>query len=308
MTSANACTPVTAVGLDRTAFNHNIAGIFMPCAANARAALAAGSIQRTEAADGQGPVVVGLFHTGVFRAAAQGIRVRACNDQLHIAADRDCRAGSIDLDIRQCDFCTSGAAFDGNGIVRRAAVRCDRQITPLLSFIIALLGILFAILPNIDSDAAVLEIHLIRRFFFHHTVLFVQHAHRAFGGGALLEQGIGACGQSRGGKAEHHACCQRSGSRPPGQNISFHRGSSFAKIITGGGMHYGTLIISHFTGFWKQTCVNRPKSSVKSMICAGSVADARPAGTAKPPAGLRLPGAVCCFTAWGTPYSTLRSP
>ena len=43
----------------------------MPCAANARAALAAGSIQRTEAADGQGPVVVGLFHTGVFRAAAQ---------------------------------------------------------------------------------------------------------------------------------------------------------------------------------------------------------------------------------------------
>ena len=67
------------------------------------------------------------------------------------------------------------------------------------------------------------------------TVLFVQHAHRVFGGGALLEQGIGACGQSRGGKAEHHACCQRSGSRPPGQNISFHRGSSFAEIITGGG-------------------------------------------------------------------------
>ena len=31
-------------------------------------------------------------------------------------------------------------------------------------------------------------------------------------------------------------------------------------------------------------------------------------GTAKPPAGLRLPGAVCCFTAWGTPCSTLRSP
>ena len=50
-----------------------------------------------------------------------------------------------------------------------------------------------------------------------------------------------------------------------------------------GGMHYGTLIISHFTGFWKQTCVNRPKSSVKSMICAGSVAVVRPAGTAKPP-------------------------
>ena len=228
MTSANACTPVTAVGLDRTTFNHNIAGIFMPCAANARAALAAVSIQRTEAADGQGPVVVGLFHTGVFRAAAQGIRVRACNDQLHIAADRDCRAGSIDIDIRQCDFCTSGAAFDGQGFVRRASVRCDPQIAPLLSFIIALLGILFAILPNIDSDAAVLEIHLIRRFFFHHTVLFVQHAYRAFGGGALLEQGIGACGQSRGGKAEHHACCQRSGSRPPGQNISFHRGSSFS--------------------------------------------------------------------------------
>ncbi|EFQ05813.1 hypothetical protein HMPREF9436_02695, partial [Faecalibacterium cf. prausnitzii KLE1255] len=49
-------------------------------------------------------------------------------------------------------------------------------------------------------------------------------------------------------------------------------------------MYYSTLIIPHFTGFWKQTCVNRPKSSVKSMICAGSVADARPAGTAKPPA------------------------
>ena len=217
VTSANACTPVTAVGLDRTTFNHNYCWHFMPCAANARAALAAVSIQRTEAADGQGPVVVGLFHTGVFRAAAQGIRVRACNDQLHIAADRDCRAGSIDLDIRQCDFCTSGAAFDGNGIFRRVAVRCDRQITPLLGSIFALPDILFAISPNIDSDAAVLEIHLIRRFFFHHTVLFVQHAHRAFGGGALLEQGIGACGQRRSGKAEHHARCQRSGSRPPGQ-------------------------------------------------------------------------------------------
>jgi len=235
VTSANACTPVTAVGLDRTTFNHNIAGIFMPCAANARAALAAVSIQRTEAADGQGPVVVGLFHTGVFRAAAQGIRVRACNDQLHIAADRNSRAGSIDIDIRQCDFCSGRiTTLDGQGVGRRAAVRCDIQITTLLGFIIALLGILFAIIPNIDCDAAVLEIHLILRFC-HHIVLFVQHAHRVFGGGALLEQGIGACGQSRGGKAEHHACCQRSGSCPPGQNISFHRGSSFAKIITGGG-------------------------------------------------------------------------
>ena len=28
LTSANACTPVTAVGLDRTTFNNNIAGIF----------------------------------------------------------------------------------------------------------------------------------------------------------------------------------------------------------------------------------------------------------------------------------------
>ena len=308
LTSANACTPVTAVGLDRTTFNNNIAGIFMPCAANACAALTAVGIQLTGAADGQGSIVVGLFHTGVVRAAAQGIRVRACNDQLHIAADRDCRIGSsLDIDIRQCDFCTHGAAFDGNGIVRLAAVRCDRQIAPLLGFIIALLDILFVISPNIDCDAAVFEIHLILSFYLR-TVLFVQHAHRAFGGGALLEQGIGACGQSWGGKAEHHARCQRSGSCPPGQNISFHRGSSFAKIITGGGMHYGTLIISHFTGFWKQTCVNRPKSSVKSMICAGSVAVVRPAGTAKPPAGLRLPGAVCCFTAWGTPYSTLRSP
>ncbi|MBO9069037.1 MAG: hypothetical protein J7E04_15780, partial [Escherichia coli] len=64
-------------------------------------------------------------------------------------------------------------------------------------------------------------------------------------------------------------------------------------------MHYGTLIISHFTGFWKQTCVNRPKSSVKSTICAGSVADARPAGTAKPPAGLRLPGGCLLFYCLG---------
>ena len=79
------------------------------------------------------------------------------------------------------------------------------------------------------------DIEILYTFVNLHTVLFVQHAHRAFGGGALLEQGIGACGQSRGGKAEHHACCQRSGSCPPGQNISFHRGSSFAKIITGGG-------------------------------------------------------------------------
>ena len=176
--------------------------------------------------------LTGLFHTGVVRAAAQG--VGACNNQLHIAADRDCRAGSIDIDIRQCDFCTSGAAFDGQGFVRPAAVRCDRQITTLLGFIITLLGILFAILPNIDSDAAVLEIHLIRRFFFHHTVLFVQHAHRAFGGGALLEQGIGACGQSRGGKAEHHARRQRSGSCPPGQNISFHRVPPLRKLLRGG--------------------------------------------------------------------------
>ena len=60
-------------------------------------------------------------------------------------------------------------------------------------------------------------------------------------------------------------------------------------------MYYSTLIIPHFTAFWKQTCVNRPKSSVKSMICAGSVADTRPAGTAKPPAGLRLPGALLCY-------------
>ena len=203
---------------------------------NACAALTAVGFQRTGtgAADGQGPVVVGLFHTGVVRAAAQGIRVRACNDQLHIAADRDCRIGSsLDIDIRQCDFCTNGAAFDGQGVGRPAAVRCDIQIAPLLGFIIALLDILFAIILNIDSDTAVLEIHLILSFYLR-TVLFVQHAHRAFGGGALLEQGIGACGQSRGGKGEHHACCQRSGSRPPGQNISFHRGSSFAKIIKGG--------------------------------------------------------------------------
>ena len=27
-------------------------------------------------------------------------------------------------------------------------------------------------------------------------------------------------------------------------------------------MYYSTLIISHFTGFWKQTCVNRPKKCV----------------------------------------------
>ena len=60
-------------------------------------------------------------------------------------------------------------------------------------------------------------------------------------------------------------------------------------------MYYSTLIISHFTGFWKQTCVNRPKSSVKSTICAGFVALARPAGTVKPPAGLRLPGALLCY-------------
>ena len=165
------------------------------------------------------------------RAALQDIL--AFNDQLHIAADRNSRAGSIDIDIRQCDFCTSGAALDGQGVGRRAAVRCDIQITTLLGFIIALLGILFAIIPNIDCDAAVLEIHLILRFC-HHTVLFVQHAHRALGGGALLEQGIGACGQSRGGKAEHHACCQRSGSCPPGQNISFHRVPPLRKLLRGG--------------------------------------------------------------------------
>ena len=278
--AADACTPFTAVGGDGAAFDHNIAAAFLGTTANACAALTAVGFQRTGAADGQGPVVVGLFHTGVAPAALQGIR--AADDQLHITADRDCRTGSIDIDIMQRHFCCRGAAFDGQGVGRPAAVRCDIQITTLLGFIIALLGILFAIIPNIDCDAAVLEIHLILRFC-HHIVLFVQHAHRAFGGGALLEQGIGACGQSRGGKAEHHARCQRSGSCPPGQNISFHRGSSFAKIITGGGMHYGTLIISHFTGFWKQTCVNRPKSSVKSMICAGSVAVVRPAGTAKPP-------------------------
>ena len=306
MAAADAGTiPPCALCSDGAAVDDNITDVVIITTANASCTITAVGLQRAGAVDGQGPVIVCLFQTGAVLAAAQD--VGACNDQLHIAADRDCRIGSsLDLDIRQCDFCTSGAAFDGQGVVRRAAVRCDLQIVLLLGFIIALLDILFAISPNIDSDAAVAEIHRCDRL--RDIILHIQHAHRAFGGGALLEQGIGACGQSRSGKAEHHARCQRSGSCPPGQNISFHRGSSFAKIITGGGMHYGTLIISHFTGFWKQTCVNRPKSSVKSMICAGSVADARPAGTAKPPAGLRLPGAVCCFTAWGTPYSTLRSP
>ena len=145
----------------------------------------------------------------------------------------------------QRHFCCRGAAFDGQGVGRPAAVRCDIQITTLLGFIIALLGILFAIIPNIDCDAAVLEIHLILRFC-HHIVLFVQHAHRAFGGGALLEQGIGACGQSRGGKAEHHARCQRSGSCPPDKFALFHGTTSFfPSHFYGGG--YILQYLDYFT-------------------------------------------------------------
>ena len=91
-------------------------------------------------------------------------------------------------------------------------------------------------------------------------------------------------------------------------NVTKGTGLTWLCNHLGFGINKAIMIIPHFTGFWKQTCVNRPKSSVKSTICAGSVALVRPAGTEKPPAGLRLPGAVCCFTAWGTPYSTLRSP
>ena len=40
------------------------------------APLAAVGIQRTGAADGQGSVVVGLFYTGVVRAAVQGYSCR----------------------------------------------------------------------------------------------------------------------------------------------------------------------------------------------------------------------------------------
>ena len=172
--------------------------------------------------------LTGLFHTGVVPAALQGIR--AADDQLHITADRDCRTGSIDIDIMQRHFCCRGAAFDGQGVGRLVVVCGNDQIRYLL-FDVLLFGILLAVL-NGNDNAAVAEIHRCDRL--RDIILHIQHAHRAFGGGALLEQGIGACGQSRGGKAEHHACCQRSGSRPPGQNISFHRGSSFAEIITGG--------------------------------------------------------------------------
>ena len=119
---------LTAMGVDDAAFDLNIAAAFLGTTANARTTLAAVSVQRTGAADGQGPVVVGLFHTGVAPAALQGIR--AADDQLHITADRDCRAGSIDIDIMQRHFCCRGAAFDGQGVVRPAAVRCDLQIVP----------------------------------------------------------------------------------------------------------------------------------------------------------------------------------
>ncbi len=80
LTSANACTPLTAMGVDDAAFDLNIAAAFLGTTANARTTLAAVSVQRTGAADGQGPIVVGLFYTGVVRAALQGIR--ACNNQL----------------------------------------------------------------------------------------------------------------------------------------------------------------------------------------------------------------------------------
>ena len=91
------------------------------------------------------------------------------------------------------------------------------------------------------------------------TIFRVQHVHRAFGGGALLEQVIGACGQSRGGKGEHHASGQRHRYCTPDKFALFHGTTSFFPLafLRGGGMYYSTLIIPHFTAFWKQTCVNR---------------------------------------------------
>lgn len=105
--------------------------------------------------------------------------------------------------------------------------------TPTLQVLIILAG--DRLIVNINAKIlhdlianliAVVEIHLICRFF-RHTVLFVQHAHRAFGGGALLEQRIGACGQRRSGKGEHHASGQRRRYCTPDKFALFHGITSF---------------------------------------------------------------------------------
>lgn len=108
MAAADAGTiPPCALCSDGAAVDDNITDVVIRSTANASCLITAVGLQRAGAVDGQGPVIVCLFQTGAVLAAAQD--VGACNNQLHIAADRDCRAGSIDIDIGQRDFCTSGA-------------------------------------------------------------------------------------------------------------------------------------------------------------------------------------------------------
>ena len=140
------------------------------------------------------------------------------------------------------------------------SVVIDRLPLCWASFI-ALLDILFVISPNIDCDAAVFEIHLILSFYLR-TVLFVQHAHRAFGGGALLEQGIGAWRPEPGRKGVNimHAASAAEAARRA-KIFRFIGGSSFAKIITGGG--YALRYFDYLTLYriLEATCVNRPKAA-----------------------------------------------
>ena len=221
LTSANACTQDTALGGDGAAFDHNIAAAFLGTTANACTPVTAVSLQLTGAADGQGPVVVGLFHTGVVPAALQGIR--AADDQLHITADRDCRTGSIDIDIMQRHFCCRGAAFDGQGVGRLVVV-CGNDQIRYLPFDVLLFGILLAVL-NGNDNAAVAEIHRCDRL--RDIILHIQHAHRAFGSGAQLHQRIGALSQRRSGKGEHHASGQRRRYCTPDKFALFHGITSF---------------------------------------------------------------------------------
>ena len=70
------------------------------------------------------------------------------------------------------------------------------------------------------------------------TVLFAQHAHRAFGSGAQLHQRIGALSQRRNGKGEHHASGQRRRYCTPDKFALFHGTTSFfPSHFYGGGVY-----------------------------------------------------------------------
>ena len=88
------------------------------------------------------------------------------------------------------------------------------------------------------------------------TVLLAEQTGAAVGADAQLHQRIRAFGQRRSRQGEHHAGRHSRRGSPPGKIFSFHVQIPPLGDFYGGG-YASCLSIAHFSGFWKQNCVNR---------------------------------------------------